>query len=261
MGNGEMKWPEWLAVVRHDFSAYNALKAAKAGSVAYQEFKRALKELGPTNGIVYALAECAREELALDTGDHDTDLANGGDLAKAVGRSLRSEMELPDVVIVSPYLRTALTFKGLVYGWPELAGVKVYEEERIREQEHGLALLCNDRAIFEVLNPEQRALHAREGNYWYRFPQGENVPDVRERLRSWTTTLIREFSGKRVLAVTHHLCILALRANLERLSAQEFIALDQNEKPMNCGVTLYKGYPDEGKNGRLKLEYYNRKFY
>jgi broad specificity phosphatase PhoE len=75
----------------------------------------------------------------------------------------------------------------------------------------------------------------------------------------WVNTLIREYAGKRVLAVTHHLTILAIRAQLERLGPEEFIALDRNEKPINCGVTIYRGDPNQGEDGRLILAQYNQK--
>lgn len=158
-------------------------------------------------------------------------------------------MVLPDVIFVSPYFRTMETLEWMKKGWPELQNVKVYEEERIREQEHGLSLLYNDWRVF------------LEGAYWYRYPQGENVPDIRERLRSWLTTLTRDFAGKNILAVTHHLSILGLRANLERLSAEEFIKLDHSEPPANCSVTIYKGHPELGSDGRFLLESYNQKLY
>ena len=54
-----------------------------------------------------------------------------------------------------------------------------------------------------------------------------------------------------------HLTILGVRANLERLSAEEFERLDQEQKPINSGVTTYKGDPTQGQNGRLILTAYN----
>ncbi len=60
-----------------------------------------------------------------------------------------------------------------------------------------------------------------------------------------------------VLVVTHHVTILAVRATLERLSPEEFIKLDEHEKPLNCGVTIYRGIPDKGKDGQLELMDYN----
>ena len=63
------------------------------------------------------------------------------------------------------------------------------------------------------------------------------------------------------MVVTHHLTILSMRANFERLDAAEFQRLDREEKPINCGVTLYKGRPYAGENGKLVLEAYNKKYY
>jgi IS5 family transposase len=61
--------------------------------------------------------------------------------------------------------------------------------------------------------------------------------------------------------VTHHLTILSFRANYERLSPEEFIRLDEHEKPVNCGITVYRGDPNQGKDGKLVLQIYNKKFY
>ena len=85
--------------------------------------------------------------------------------------------------------------------------------------------------------------------------------DVRQRNLSWIATLTREFAGKRVMAITHHLTILSTRANFERLSPERFIHLDEHEKPVNCGVTRYEGNPAVGRQGRLELAEYNRKYY
>lgn len=255
-----MKWPEYVAIIRHDFSAYNALKEVKRTSKTYQTFQGFFKK-DPDSEESRYWARKAWAEISLNVGDHDTPLANDGVQAKVVGEALKDQIELPDVIFVSPYDRTKHTLKQIMAGWPELKSVPVFEEERLREQEHGLGILYNDKDILHALHPEQRILQQIEGRYWYRHPQGENVPDVRERVRSWTNTLVREWAGKKVLAISHHLTILSVRANFERLGAEEFIAMDENEKPLNAGVTLYSGNPKSGKNGRLELEYYNRKFY
>jgi phosphohistidine phosphatase SixA len=57
-------------------------------------------------------------------GDHNTPLAHNGVQAKKVGENLKNELELPDVIFVSPYLRTKETLKQLMEGWPELKNVK-----------------------------------------------------------------------------------------------------------------------------------------
>ena len=256
-----MKWPASLTLIRHDTSAYNVLRDAKKKDDLYAEFLAAW-EKEPDAERTCELAREVQKRFALGVGDSDTPLADAeGKQAKVTGEKMAEEFEAPEVIYVSPYVRTLETLRHLTEGWPALEDVRIYKDERIREQEHGLALIYNDWRVFHCLHPEQRALRKIEGAYWYRFPQGENVPDVRLRNRSWIETLIRDWRGKRVLAVTHHLNILATRATLERLDAEEFLRLDHEEKPINCGVTMYKGHPDKGADGKLLLEFYNRRYY
>jgi broad specificity phosphatase PhoE len=173
----------------------------------------------------------------------------------------KAGVNAPDVIFVSPYLRTEETLRLMQEQWPELKKAVVYREERIREKDHGLSLLYNDWRIYQVLHPEQRELQRLLGDYDYRFLNGENVPDVRQRNRSWIATITREFAGKRVMAITHHLTILATRANFERLGPEDFLHLDRHDKPVNCGVTRYVGAPNEGSRGRLRLHEYNKRYY
>ncbi len=255
-----MKWPEYVMFMRHDTTPYNLLKRQKEVDPLYQRFVLEY-DANPESARCKDLALMVWNKYRFDVGDHNTPLVDSeAKLATKVGESLRKIEQLPDLIYISPYDRAHATLNGLIAGWPELAEVKCREEERIREQEHGLAILYSDWRVFFVLHPEQRLLYEMQGPYWYRYSQGENVPDVRMRNRDWISTLIRDYAGKKVLAITHHLNILALRANLERLDAEEFIRLDEEEKPINCGITKYVGVPSEGKNGRLKLDYYNRDF-
>lgn len=262
-----LKWPSHLFLVRHAQSRFNGQKNLKAQDPTYQRFKKLYDALPPDKNPtkeMQALATAIAERWSLNTGDHDTELTEEGiEIAGITGLALQQSIDLPDVVIVSPYLRAYKTFDAICAGWPALAKVEFFEEERIREQEHGLALLYNDWRVFFTLHPQQRRLYHLEGRYYYRYPQGENVPDVRERNRSWINTLVREFAGKKVFVVTHHLTILATRANFERLNATQFIALDDKDKPANCSLTTYTGQPNAGRRGqgKMKLQYYNQVFY
>lgn len=260
-----MKWPKELTLIRHDVSAYNAMKETKLKNRAYQDFLASFEE-DPESEQTRTLARIASSAISLGVTDQDTGLANEAANAIVVGQRLQHEIVLPDVVFVSPYTRTRETYVGLVKGWPELGEVRIVEEERVREQEHGLSTLYNDYKIFQALHPDQRAfqdLYGPMSRYWYRFPQGENVPDVRDRIRSFTSTLVRDWDSRGVLVITHHLTILGFRANHERLSAEEFLRLDDDEKPINCGVTLYKGNPNAGSSGggKLELSFYNKRLY
>jgi broad specificity phosphatase PhoE len=244
-------------------SDYNILKERKKKSSLYKRFLRAF-EANRYSEETVSLAREVKKEFALRVGDANTGLLDKeAERACQVGKVLREKYKdkIPHIVFVSPYKRTKMTFDGLKCGWPELKIVKMVEDERIREQEHGLYLLYNDWRVFHALHPEQGDLYGIEGRYWYRYPQGENVPDVRSRMYSWMNTVVRDFAERRVLVVAHHLSILSVRANLERWSAQQFIDVDENDKPSNCSVTAYCGDPSEGSSGHFKLDYYNRKFY
>ncbi len=258
-----MKWPEQLMLIRHDVSGYNMLRAKKAKSELYQKFLIAFAK-NQESEETKALALQVQEKFSLNVGDANTPLHDReAKRACEVGVKLRElyGAKPPHIIFVSPYERTLMTLQGLRRGWPELHHVKVVEEERIREQEHGASLLYNDWRVFHALNPGQGRLFGQESDYWYRYPQGESVPDVRMRIRSWTDTLIRDFNEQRVFAVTHHLSILSFRSNIERWGAKKFMQVDKEDKPINCGVTEYRGNPNVGKNGHLELFSYNEKYY
>lgn len=260
-----MKWPESLTIIRHVTSSYNALKQEKESDPEYQEFKKAYdrRREDPETARRLASLLIANKKHILNTGDYNTQPAPGAVEQQAVptGEKLKTIISKPDVIFVSPYDRTKATLGGLCLGWPELADVKTVEDERLREQDHGLALLYNDWRIFNVVHPEQEALRDLQGPYWYMYPQGENVPMVRERARSITNAIVRDFAEHNVLIVSHHLMKLSMRANFERLDAEQFQYLDTHEKPINCGATIYRGNPDAGSDGHLELDEYNLKLY
>ncbi|HVO86449.1 MAG TPA: histidine phosphatase family protein [Candidatus Binatia bacterium] len=263
-----MKWPNTLVAIRHGQSAYNVQKIKQEADPTYVEFMQAYDrfEEDPEKNRDEALAIAkllhAEGNYRFSSGDHDTPItAEGERQAEVTGRELANILPLPDVIMVSPYLRTRQTLGHMAMGWPELSGVETIEEERLREQEHGLRAVYGDWRIFNVMFPDQFELRRMQGPYWYRHLQGENVPDVRERTRSLIGTVIREYSEQDVWWITHHLTKLSLRANFERFGAEEFLRLDEEEKPVNCGVTIYRGMPELGKDGKLELDAYNQQLY
>lgn len=256
-----MKWPETLTLVRHDFSAYNELKEKKKADPLYKAFTKAYDK-NPESEETKRLAIEVKEAFALNRGDHNTPLAeNAGWQAKQVGERLKKIIPIPTVIFVSPYLRTNLTLDKMKEGWPELSEIKTVQENRLTEQKHGLAAIYNDWRVFTTLHPEQREFKKNEGMYYYRYPQGESLEDLSLSTKSWLGTLAREYSEEEVLAVTHHLRILSIRENIERLQVNEVIRLDREEKPINAGVTIYKGDRNQGKDGKLMLKEYNLKLY
>lgn len=257
-----MKWPKSISLIRHGESAYNVLRHQKEKDTLYKRFRKAFEE-DHTSTETKVLAEKVRTKFALNVSDYATPLTEEGwRQSIETGKGISEFLPVPDIVLCSPYQRTRCTFAGIDSGsqWkldPEI----VIMDDRIREQEHGLSLLYNDSRIFQTFHPEQKYLKDLLGNYWYQYPQGESVAEVRDRIRMITDTIIREYSGLHVLIITHHLTILSIRANFERMSPEQFLQIDEKEKPINCGVTMYKCNPDKGKNGKLELEFYNRSFY
>ncbi len=258
-----MKWPSSFRMIRHDTSEYNVLKALKESDPDYQKFLAAF-ESEPESEETRWLAQGIARKFSLGVSDQNTPLVESPkneQRAILTAEHLRETSELPDVIFLSPYKRIWETFQRLCKGWPELENVRRVVDERIREHEHGVITLYNDWRVYHALNPEQARFYKLQGRYWYRYPQGENVPDVRLRNGLWLGALVRDFAGHHVWAITHHLNILATRANLERLDADEFIRLDEDEKPLNLGVTTYRCDPTQGKNGHLVLESYNEALY
>lgn len=256
-----MKWPASVTLIRHGQSVYNALRTRKAQDPLYQSFQRAFS-VDSDSVETRNLAVEVQKKYALNVSDYETPLtAEGMRQALSTGTGMKHAMPCPDVILCSPYVRTRTTLTELRIGWPELWAVRDVSEDRIREQEHGLALLYNDWRVFQTLHPEQKALRGLLGSYWYQYPQGESVSQVRDRARDVQSMLIREYAGMHVVLVTHHLTILSFRANIERLTPEKFTQLDEKEKPVNCGVTRYECSPGVGKDGKLILRYYNSRFF
>ncbi len=264
-----MKWPLTLTFIRHGESAYNSRVDHKHEDPDYQEFSTLFStEFNEAKDIDWAsprLRGLARAILAKDTiplNDYDTPLTETGRIqARRTGEQLATLAPLPDVVYVSTYLRTRQTLEMLKESWPALKTVKTVHDERIRELEHGLSTVYNDWRIYLVLNPEQGLLMKTEGDYAYRYLNGENKPDVRDRIRSFLATLLSEHAEENVLMVSHHLTLLSLRALLEHWSREEFIEVDRTDEPINCGFTLYRGRPELGQNGKIALDTYNKRLY
>jgi len=256
-----MKWPKHITIIRHGQSEYNLLHDRKRKDPDYQRFKIAYEadyQSIPTRDW----ARSMRERYVLPYSDDKTPLTElGMEQARLTAKNISTQIAPPDVIIHSPYLRVVQTLQEMKTGWPDLAKVPAVSDDRIREQEHGLALLYNDWRIFHVCHPEQKRLLDLVGPYWYRYPQGESAAEVcGQRIGQMFDMLIREYAGKDVWLIAHHLTILEARVKMERLSPEEFIRLDEEEKPVNCGVTRYACNPELGKDGKMELEFYNRSF-
>ncbi|HEX2558574.1 histidine phosphatase family protein [Phenylobacterium sp.] len=228
------RWPERLWIVRHGQSA---------GNVARE------------------LAEAGRLPR-IDIAQRDVDVPlspKGEEQACALGHWFASmpELERPEVVLTSPYIRARRTADIIrdCGGFSPDANRPV-PDERLREKEFGI-LDRLTRAGIEAQFPDQAEFRRLLGKFYHRPPGGESWCDVILRLRSALDTLSLHHAGQRVLIVSHQVVVLCLRYLLEELTEDEILAIDRAGDVANCGVTEYRFDPAGGLNGCLRLHRYN----
>jgi len=249
-------------IVRHGRSEFNELGPKKNRDPLYRKFSEAYN-LDWRSQETFRLALAVKQKFFLPYSQNHTPITEEGmRQARIAGAGLKDVISLPDAVVISPSPRTMDTFECMKEGWPELGEVReVFCDERIREQEHGFMTLFNDMKVFFALHPWQRELYELDGDYFFRFPNGENAPDAKLRLGLWLEDMRKRFANKYVLAVAHFRIILCLRMILEGFDSEEFTRIDREEGPINCGVTMYRKEPARGKFGKLGLVCYNKKLY
>jgi broad specificity phosphatase PhoE len=165
---------------------------------------------------------------SLDVGDYAIPLSSQG-RAQAVqaGGVIGREFIERALVYTSPYRRTRETLAGVLEGAgiPAPSELRVYEDPRLREVEHGYE---------EVAAQEElRKLH---GWFYYRFRGGESPADCYDRTSNFLESMMRQAERKaagRVLIVTHGLTIRCFVMRFLHLTVEQFDAL---ENPENCAI-------------------------
>lgn len=199
-----------------------------------------------TGNLAAAAAESGRlEQIDIPERDADVPLsATGREQAEAVGAWLVERP--PDLVVVSPYLRTVQTAQIAL---AELAGdVPVHRDERLRDRELGILDLLTTHGVHTRL-PGEAARRQRLGKFYYRPPGGESWADVALRLRSLLADLRRDHDGGRVLLFGHEAVVFLLRYLIEGLTEQELMEVAHDGTIANCSVTTWERTDD----GPLKI--------
>lgn len=256
-----MNWPSEFTVVRHGESTSNELRKRKERDPLYRLFLESYcRDSQSLETRTSALA--VKQKFSLGVGQHQTPITEEGKRqARSTGTGLKREISLPDVVFGSTAPRVIDTFECMKEGWPELASVEARFVETIREQEHGQLSIFADTKVFLTLNPWQAEQLRVDGEYFYRFPNGENALATKERIAPWLEEVRKKYAGRKVLVVSHHGAIICMRMLLEGFSPEEFVRIDKELAPVNCGVTIYRKRPCYGLPGKLILECYNKKLY
>ncbi len=282
-----LKWPNSITTIRHGESAYNARdresitgfkEFTELFNDEYESLTKAQFMSGrfPSSELI-DLANKINVSCHPEYSDYDTDLTHRGfNQSVVTGTKLKGVVPFPNRIYVSPYKRTRRTLEGLIQGWPELGNVRVSEDDRIREQEHGKRNIYADWRIYMTFNPEYAILYKLSTGYEYKHEGGESLLEVKERVRSFMAMLIRKHGGapetltdkvielfqdtrikklmkalhvepdtspEDVMLVTHHLAILALRSNIEKWNRKRYLWENENNRPVNCGVSIYRGIP------------------
>jgi broad specificity phosphatase PhoE len=158
----------------------------------------------------------------------------GREQARVTGDWLRQEFGSFDRYYTSVYIRAKETAYCL-----DFPGAEWRQDIYLRER---------DRGDIDVMSASERkrlfgdslALQDRDPLLWSP-PNGESLAQVCMRVDRVLDTLHRETAGQKVIVVAHGEVFWAFRARLERLSLDEFNAMDADpgERIRNCQVVHY----------------------
>ncbi len=291
--NGEpaLRYPASLTLIRHAQSKYNELKGISTKWDSFRVFHERFKAEFYSNAKerivrpdlalevvrkrwpspeLYELAVAFYEqihELMQGVSDSETPITDKGlQQATETGRHIAEHVPKPDIIYLSPYLRTRQTLEAILAGAPaDWRDVQKWENEPVREQEHGMNTVFNDWRLSYVFDPMEMLHSVKQGEYDYRYRGGENRYDVRDRASRFIGRLRRKHEGENVLVVSHHLTILATLGELLHWTREEFLDWDENRKPANCGVTILRREEGVSRTGKDLLILgeggYSRKLY
>lgn len=165
-----------------------------------------------------------------DMGDHMVPLtARGVEQARAAGRTLGQAFIRDALVYSSPYRRARETrrhvFEGAGLDGPRLDAIKVYEDARLREVDHGYGDVEG-----------QQVLRKKHGWFYYRYEGGESPADCFDRTSGFLESMLRQAERKdkgNVLIVTHGLTIRCFVMRFLHLTVEDF---ERMANPGNCDI-------------------------
>ena len=214
-------WPKRLWIVRHGQSQGNVARDAAH--------------------------EAGLSVIDLDLRDVDVPLSElGHQQADATGRWFAAlpEVDKPDVLLASPYVRARQTAEAICAAGGLAGGAKpTILDERLREREFGVFDGLTTVGIKERY-PQEAAHRAKMGKFYHRPPGGESWADVILRLRSGLNTINLQYADKKVVVVAHQVVVLCLRYILEELTEEQILNIDRQAEILNCGIAAYDFVPN-----------------
>lgn len=228
-------WPERLVIVRHGQSVYNE--------------ERELINRGVLATYTKRVKEVRNADLPLSEKGRMQAVKTGEGLARDFGSF--------DYIFASPFRRAYQTAEFAAKHFP---AARFVVEERVREKEFGIADGLTPQEIKKRF-PYEFERKEKERKYYYRPIGGESYPDVNLRIWSFLTSVVREYSGKRVLVVCHSAVMLCFRKLLEKFTEEELLKIDREDELKNCAVIAYRYDPEMKPKPKMKLEVYNRVYW
>jgi len=162
------------------------------------------------------------------TGDFRSPLTEEGIAqARTAGAAIGPEFLQGALVYVSPYVRTRQTLDAVLEGAGSSrdAPFGIYEDPRLREQDHGYGNL-----------KEQEPKRATHGWFYYRYEGGESPADCYDRTSGFLESMMRQVERKdacRVLIITHGMAMRCFVMRFLRLTVEQF---EEIENPRNGSI-------------------------
>ena len=228
----EQKWPELIVLVRHGQSKYNEERELINRGI----LKTYSKDIKSTRNSDIPLSPLGKKQ------------------AEKTAVFLKKTYGDFDLIFSSPFQRAYDTAKILSKKFPK---ARFAVEERIREKEFGITDGLTPPELL-ALFPYEHERKQKEKKYYYRPIGGESYPDVNLRIWSFMTTIVREYSGKKILIVSHSAVMLSFKKVLEKLSEKELLNIDKENELKNCAIISYKFDLKMEPRPKMKLGFYNK---
>lgn len=192
--------------------------------------------------------------------DYKTPLTDVGRAqARITGHILKQSFGLFDYVYHSGFARTEQTVDEILtnYTPSEQAKMKIRMSAFVREQDPGYTYDMTEAEAIKHF-PYLEEYWKTFGGFFASPPGGESLAQVTERIYTFLDTLFRDRKGQKVLIVTHAAAIRGFRFILEKWDYKQALDAVTENKPLNCGVTVYE-YSKDSKH--LELKGYNKIYY
>lgn len=279
-----------ISFVRHLESKYNEYKELIKLNPDYQEFMTT-QNIARKKELVQILLKNFFEQVGID---YETKLSSKWKeqweiLSKLYAQLIKDNPEIfPDLIYVSPYVRTRETLNYMLKGiswldldidldkltdeeklqdlivwsfqWKDIA-IKV--DERIRERDHGSNIapsfirdfLDEEKWFHDMLTKLQR-----EKIYYYTSPAWwESQVQTNARAKEFLLRNYEKKKFKNILCVSHHLEILGSLQSITWWSFETFYKLNELWKPANGSFTVLSQIPQTeiGQEDKFRISAYN----